>query len=96
MERILGWLTAFAIETALYFSSDSRSRIRQIEALNELDDRLLADVNITRRQVRETSRLGDRTQLMFSARAPSQAPRKTFARPEDGSAGVNRPGCEGF
>ncbi len=44
------WTLELLIEAVNYAAGSPRSRLRQIAALRELDDRLLDDVGITRRQ----------------------------------------------
>jgi uncharacterized protein YjiS (DUF1127 family) len=48
LENIRQWL----VELSRYFVGSSRSRIRQLEALRELDDRLLEDVGVSRGEAR--------------------------------------------
>lgn len=48
--RLRGKLSGMLLEAARYFSGCPRSRLHQRAALRDLDDRLLLDIGVTRRE----------------------------------------------
>ena len=85
-----GGLFGFLLETWRYLIGSEHSRIRQRRALSELDDRLLRDIGITRREAL-LGRLADpgRARPVVAAAAGKRPPASASCPQASGTVPAN-------